>query len=270
MLETVRSGTLEVLAFPRLERECGVKVAFTGRHGGVSDEPFDSLNLSFSVGDRPEAVTANRRLVAGELGLPLRSWVLPRQVHGAGVREVGASDAGRGAFGHDTAMPDTDALFTATGRLAVGVLTADCVPLVVIDPGRPAVAVVHAGWRGALAGIAGSVARMLRERTEERRELLALLGPHIGPCCFEVGGEVADAFARRFGRRVLTTDGIRTCLDLGAAVGLDLEASGIWPENVYRSDTCTACSTGYFSHRRGSPCGRQAALAIIHGGGSGG
>lgn len=270
MLEAVRSGSLEVLASPRLERGCGVKVFFTGRRGGGSEEPFDTLNLSFAVGDRADAVASNRHLVAEELGVPLRNWVMPRQVHGSGAREVGAAEAGSGSLGYDTALPDTDALFTTTGGLAIGVLTADCVPLVIVDPGGPAVAVVHAGWRGALAGIAGDVVEIFQERTGERRGLLALLGPHIGPCCFEVGNDVACAFADRFGRGTVVTDCGAARVDLGAAVRRDLDASGIRPENVYNSGKCTACSTGYFSHRRRSTCGRQAALAAIEGAGPGG
>src|SRR4051794_1500543 len=132
----------------------GVVAAVSSRHGGVSDPPYDSLNLSFAVGDDPAHVAENRRRLAGALGVPLASWVVPRQVHAGTVTVVGAPDRGRGATGPADAVPDCDALVTAEPGVALAIAVADCVPVVVLDRRRGVLGAAHAGWRGTVARVA--------------------------------------------------------------------------------------------------------------------
>jgi len=165
VLERVERGGLQILSVPGLEEEFGVRAAFTSRLGGSSSGTFHGLNLSYNVGDRPELVAANREKVARALCVPVGRWVLGRQVHGTAVARVGCVEAGRGAFDHRSGIPRADALMTTTPGLLAGVLTADCVPIIVLEPSTPSIAVVHAGWRGVLAGIAARVVVRLSKRS---------------------------------------------------------------------------------------------------------
>jgi purine-nucleoside/S-methyl-5'-thioadenosine phosphorylase / adenosine deaminase len=264
MLEHVTRRGLEMLVARDLE-ERGLLVAFTGREGGTSSGPFSSLNLSYNVGDDRRAVSANRRKVADSLGVPREAWVLPRQVHGRSVAVAGRFEAGRGASDFDSGIPRTDGLVTIVPGMAVAVLTADCLPVALIAPGGPGVAVAHAGWRGVLAGVAVITARKLAESTDSSfAEILAFIGPHIGSCCMEAGPEVADRFARHFGEEVArsSVQG-KSLIDLQLAVELQLTAAGIEKKNIFGAGACTLCGQGYFSHRASADCGRQGAFAAL-------
>lgn len=265
MFEVVRSGALEALGAPELERECGVRVVFTGRGGGLSEGPRKGLNLSYNVCDDPRSVTANRRSVAAAFGMPLEEWVTCQQVHGTAVAEVGELDAGRGARDYESALARTDATVTLDSGLVAGVLTADCLPVVLVEPLTPALAVVHAGWRGVVGGIVTRGVEKLQARARGRAsDTIALIGPHIGACCFEVGEDVAHTFTEALGADCVRREDGSIRVDLAAAVRGQLESSGVLPTNIHDTRTCTSCSPGYFSFRRDPLCGRQAALAVIH------
>ncbi|HEY5526580.1 MAG TPA: polyphenol oxidase family protein [Candidatus Anoxymicrobiaceae bacterium] len=262
-MERETRGGVQVLSVPGLEEESGVRVAFTSRLGGSSSGTLGSLNLSYNIDDRPDLVAANREAVAQALGVPVRRWVLCRQVHGTAVADAGWLDAGRGAFDHRSGLPRTDALVTAVPGLLVGVLTADCVPLILVEPSTPSVAVVHAGWRGVLAGIALRAAFRLAVRSGVGAgNFVALIGPHIGPCCLEVGADVASMFRSEFGNGIVAGKERQT-LDLRAATKKQLLSAGLKKSNVIDTGTCTACSGDYFSFRRDGVCGRQGAFAAV-------
>jgi polyphenol oxidase len=271
MLDIVEVDGIRVITAPGVREECGVEVAFTGRGGGCSSGPFESLNMSFNVGDSTEAVTSNRTRVADALAQPLTSWVLCRQVHGRRVADAGRVEEGRGAADYRSALPRTDAMVTTEPGVSVAVLTADCVPVVLVEPTSPGLSVVHAGWRGVLAGVVEAAALRLRDRTRAPTSgMLAFVGPHIGICCMEVGEDVADLFAERFDTRCVTRSGAGTHVDLDLAVDDQLASLGIRSENVFHADICTCCSEDYFSFRRDPACGRQATIARIVPGGAGG
>ena len=260
MLEKIEQAGLTVVTAPELERSAGIVVAFTGRRGGVSDGPFESLNLSYAVGDQRRSVDDNREAVARAIGVPLARWVLGMQVHGTAVARVGQADLGRGGMDHASGIPRNDALVTLTPGMALAVLTADCLPIVLVAPDVPAVGVVHAGWRGVLAGIPRAGAEALsRCAGGDMAGSVAMIGPHIGPCCMEVDADLASTFAREFGAGVVEG----RFLDLAAACASQLEGVGIPPGNIYNSDECTMCTDDYFSHRRDAGCGRQGAFAAI-------
>ena len=234
----------------------GIHVAFTGRHGGRSNAPFDSLNLSYASGDDAKHVRANRRRALAAVGGSLESWTGARQVHSPTPVRADASRRGAGWESPANVIPDADAVWTDTPDVTVVVLTADCVPIVLADPSGRRVAAVHAGWRGMIAGVV--------ERTVEVMEgadrLSAYVGPSIGPCCYEVGDEVADPATERFGNVVRTTGGTKR-LDLWACALRALGAAGV--REVWPAALCTRCERNrFFSHRAGSP-GRQGVLARI-------
>jgi YfiH family protein len=222
----------------------GAAAAFPTREGGVSAPPFDTLNLSLSVDDRPEDVLENRRRLCAAVGVPQDRLVVPGQVHGTTLAWVGAAEAGRGARDRETVIHDHDGLLTATPGLGLVVSYADCVPVVIVAAGDdgPAVAAVHAGWRGMLAGVVAAAAAELRRRG---RLVAAVVGPSIGPCCFAVDEELR----RRFEARFPGSSGPST-VDLWRCARMDLEAAGVPAESVTVTGLCTASDARFFSHRR--------------------
>jgi YfiH family protein len=216
----------------------GARAAFSTRLGGVSEPPYDSLNLGLLTEDASEAVAENRRRLAAALGFAPEQVVFARQVHGTDLlhhpREGGVVEAD----GHVVGEPG----------LAPLVFTADCLPVELRGPGG--VAMVHAGWRGLAGGIVAAAA----EAVEATR---AAVGPGIGPCCYEVGEEVLTAFAD------LGDVAEGRMLDLPEVARRLLARAGV--EQVESAGLCTSCEEEmFFSHRRDAGrTGRQAGLAWI-------
>jgi YfiH family protein len=221
-------------------------VAFSTRQGGVSEGPFASLNLGRRLGDDPARVDENRRRLCAALGADPAGLALNFQVHSDRVHRARA--AARGAPG--------DGLWTDEPGVPMLALTADCVPLTVVraNGGRPAAAVLHAGRIGLLAGIVEAGVRTLGSGS-----LAAAVGPAIGPCCYEVGEDVAAPYRARFGSSIVR----RGRLDLWTAAERLLREAGV--AEVERFDICTACNADrFFSYRRdGKPRGAQGVLAVI-------
>lgn len=226
------------------------RVAFTTRAGGVSEGAFASLNLGILTDDDPAAVRENRRLLCEAVGVDSARLALNRQRHGPVVR--------RAAPGGDAPPPPADGLWSDEPGQPMLVLAADCAPLALARAGGgpPAAAILHAGWRGLLAGVVAQGAAALGGG-----RLAAAVGPAIGPCCYEVGEEVAAPFRAAFGADVVR--GGR--LDLWTAAERALRAAGA--ARVDRFDLCTACDARrFFSHRRDAGrTGRQGAIAVVAG-----
>ena len=229
----------------------GARVAFSSRIGGVSDSPYDTLNLGILTGDRPEHVLENRTRLTDQLGLGIDRVAMGWQVHGADVLEWdGPPD--RGGFAEPGAeLEKVDGHVTDTPELALLVLVADCLPVALAGEGR--VAMLHCGWRGLAAGIV--------ERAVDRfdRPPAAVIGPGIESCCYEVGDEVLAAFEDLPG----VADG--RMLDLREVASRKLRAAGVREQQHVAG--CTCCSAElYFSHRRDGPdTGRQAGLVWLTG-----
>jgi purine-nucleoside/S-methyl-5'-thioadenosine phosphorylase / adenosine deaminase len=228
-------------------------VAFSTRVGGVSRGAYESLNLGIRTGDEPEHVIENRMRLCKKAGIePERATMLWQQ-HGAKVvkatRDRGVITAG---FDH----PPGDALWTDEQDVAMMLITADCLPVALAreNGSEPALAVLHVGWRGLLEGIAEAAVAAIGDG-----RLAAVIGPGIGPCCYQVGPEVAAPFGERFGPAVLHGDR----LDLYTATEKALHAAGCGP--VERVEMCTSCHPDlFFSHRRdGRRTGRQGVVARI-------
>ncbi|MGH2809084.1 MAG: peptidoglycan editing factor PgeF [Actinomycetota bacterium] len=218
----------------------GARIAFSDRNGGVSDAPYDSLNLAITVGDDRARVLENRARVAAAAGFDGERLALARQVHGADVIEATATDSGM--------LGEADVLVTTAPGTTIGIMTADCSPVILV--GRRRAAVVHAGWRGV---VAGAVERGLEEVPDATH---AWIGPSIHACCYEVGPEVVDAFRAR-GLPVAGPDRV----DPSRAATAILHRAGI--ENVVVSDDCTSCDQRYFSFRRDGVTGRQGGFVTL-------
>jgi YfiH family protein len=228
------------------------RVAFTTRLGGVSDGPYASLNLGIRTDDEPARVVENRTRLCAALGVDADGATMAWQRHGAVVRRA----APRGVVTPGTVYDHCDGLWSDAPGQAMLLLTADCLPIVLArtDPRAPAVGILHVGWRGLLAGIVSAGTRALGGG-----RFVAAIGPAIGPCCYEVGEEVAEPFREAFGADV-AQDGT---LDLWTAAERALRAQGC--TRVDRLDLCTACHPDrFFSHRRdGGRTGRQGVIAAV-------
>jgi polyphenol oxidase len=222
----------------------GYAVVFSTREGGVSEGPYESLNLGRMTGDDVERVDENRRLLCTAIDADADRLALNRQVHSTLVHR--AEPGARGEPG--------DGLWTDEQEQPILAMTADCLSIALArKDGPPAVAVLHAGWRGLLAGIVAVGAETLGG------PLQAAIGPAIGPCCYEVGDEVSAPFQEAFGADVV--HGRR--LDLWTAAERALAAAGV--SEVLRTDLCTSCNPElFFSHRRtGKPRGVQGVIALV-------
>jgi purine-nucleoside/S-methyl-5'-thioadenosine phosphorylase / adenosine deaminase len=192
------AGALRLLTWPGLAAS-GADAVVTARDGGVSSGPYATLNLSLSVGDDPARVLENRRRLAAALGVRPGDFVFARQVHGAGVRVVGEADRGSGAFTLDDAIPDTDALVTASPGVVLAILTADCVPIVLHDPVVGVLACVHAGWRGTVARVSAAAVAAMTSLGSRPSDVIAGLGPAAAPARYQVGPDVHHAVTQAFG-----------------------------------------------------------------------
>ncbi len=244
----------------------GATVVFSERVGGVSCIPYESLNLGDHVGDDPACVDENRTrlLAACGLGALRARLVTAEQVHGDRVAVVTDDDAGRGAHaaGGRPRVRSADALVTADTDLPLLLCFADCVPVILVAPG-PVVGVAHAGWRGALAGIAGTTARTVAEVGAcDPGELTAYVGPHVQPCHYAVSDEILSHFVNTFDTLARAESG---GLDLGHVVAASLTHAGVDPCNIASLGTCTAETTDrFFSYRaEAGLTGRHGALVCI-------
>jgi polyphenol oxidase len=227
-------------------------VVFSTRVGGVSEGPYESLNLGIFTGDDPERVVENRKRLTAATGIDPERTRMAWQRHGPEVRRASPE----GILTPGTMHEPCDGWWSDEPGQGMMLVTADCLPVAIArrDGDRPALAVLHVGWRGLLEGIVANGAAALGDGP-----LAAAIGPGIGPCCYEVGQEVAQPFAARFGKEVLS-DGH---LDLWRATELALERVGVG--EIERTDLCTYCHPElFFSHRRDrGTTGRQGVIAAV-------
>ena len=210
------------------------------RHGGVSRAPYASLNLGEHVNDDPNAVETNRKILFQETGLTNLRYC--RQIHSASVVHV--NEETQPLAEH---IPEADALVTAQHNIALGIFTADCIPIFVLDIETPAIGIVHAGWRGTFAQIAINAITQMRTRFGTRPKNCHIhLGPSIQKCCYTVSAELLTQFTAEFGSTVANG----TNLSLQIANINQLIEIGVLPAAISVSEFCTACRTDlFYSHR---------------------
>jgi copper oxidase (laccase) domain-containing protein len=259
------------------------RVAFSTRVGGVSAGPYDSLNLGTLTDDDPAAVVENRSRLCTSVGADPATATMARQQHGGRVcraRPTGVVAPGAAAA---DAYDACDGLFTTDPGQGLLLVTADCVPIALVrataapgtggEPGNglaasaaaapapaPGLALLHAGWRGLLAGIVDQGIRALGGGPHPgAAPLAAAIGPSIGPCCYRVGDDVAAPFREAFGKDIVSGGH----LDLPTAVERALRMAGV--NRIRRFDRCTACNGDlFFSHRRDAGVtGRQGVIGVI-------
>ena len=258
-------NSAEFLTTPALGAAAGLRHGFFTRRGGVSEGPWAALNCSLSGQDAPDRVRENRRRAAGELGLPLSALHGLTQVHGIDVAEVDAAGwlEGQG--------PRADALVTRRAGVVLGIVTADCAPVLFADPVAGVIGAAHAGWRSAVGGVIEATIAAMAALGAVPGRMLAAVGPCIGQASYEVGPDLRDAvLARDAADARHFAPGLRPDrwqFDLQGYCAARLTAAGVG--TVETADTDTLAETGrFFSHRRrtlagGGPIGHQlSAIAI--------
>lgn len=256
---------INILSFTQFNALGWVIHGFTTRLGGVSEGAYKSLNMGLHVGDDRTAVLENRRLALGALGLDYKAAVAGEQVHGVEIAKVTKGDISKGAEDTATALKGIDALVTDEAGVILTSYYADCVPVFLIDPEHRAVALVHSGWKGTIDKISSQTITYMEKTYGSRPEsILAGIGPHIGPCCYEIDVQLAARFEQVFKHddKLIIKGSGRYYLDLSRAVTIQLLDSGCISDHIYDAALCTSCDTGlFFSHR--AECGRTGRSASI-------
>ena len=247
-------SSFEVLGF--------VRHGFSTRRGGVSQGVYESLNLGYHRGDDPEAVAENNRRMAQSLGFDPQRMAMAHQIHSTVVlRADSPTDLQQ--------VPEADGFVTNVPGLTLRTSHADCVPLFVADPQKKAIGLAHAGWRGTAAGMAQSLVKAMVENFGSKpTDLRAGIGPSIGPCCYQVGADVAEAFGRwPFGGEYIRPDAepgkfIADLWGLNRALFIQC---GLRPRRIETAGLCTCCHPElFFSHRyQGLPRGTMMAYLCI-------
>jgi len=220
-----------------------VQSAVSVRRGGNSSGPYAELNLATHVGDDIQNVIANRQLLSDELRLQRDPFWLD-QVHGNDVVEVGTQ-----------LLPRADGVFTMQPGHPIAILVADCLPILMCDKQGTCVGAVHAGWKGLADGVINSMV----EKLGIDRELMAWLGPAIGPCHYEVGSDVTDAFGAESGLSVEQVGDSSWIMDLWQTATRQLQQLNV--NEIHGGGICTHCrARDFFSYRRDGVTGRNAAV----------
>ncbi len=267
-LHAHEKGGLLYYTFPAFDALPFVRHGFSTRLGGVSKGIYESMNLSFTRGDEEAAVRENFRRFCTAMGVDARQVVVSAQTHTVNLYNATAADRGRGVeFPRD--YTDIDGLLTDRPGVVLCTQYADCVPLFFADPVRRVVATSHAGWRGTAAGMAAvTVERMVADYGCRREDILAGIGPSIGPCCFEVDSLVYEAFTRVsvFDDTCVTAKpNDKFFINLWEVNRRFLLAAGVQPTHITVTDLCTRCHPDIFwSHRAtGGQRGSLAAFIAI-------
>jgi YfiH family protein len=218
------------------------------RSGGISPAPWDSLNVSFGLGDDPGNVRANRAGI--KKALSCSHLVSARQIHGSQVYHLKENP------GKDIEVDGYDALVTNVTGLGLMIQQADCQAVMLFDPEKKAVGIAHVGWRGSAAGIiAATVSAMHQAYATEAADLTAAISPSLGPCCAQFVNFRSELPASLHGYQVRPH-----YFDFWTISRDQLRAAGVRPENVKSAEICTRCSRDYFSYRREKKTGRFASV----------
>ena len=261
LLQFRKRGSVVCLESTALRR-CGFLMhAFCGRREGISEGPYSSLNVSAKEGDSRERVSKNMEIIARAFGIDLKRFLQVDQIHGEGVLIVDSpGDVPTGAL-------PFDAIVTDRAGLAICVRTADCVPILLADPRRRVIGIVHAGWCGTARKVAvGALTAMTARFACRREDILVALGPAIGACCYEVDGSVYGALTPDLDSAFSARPGSgRWMLDLPAANRLQIVRCGVPAQNISSVSLCTSChGKEFFSHRAAEGLtGRQLSFIMM-------
>lgn len=260
---------------PNWANQFPIVMGDTFRYGGVSEAPYESLNLAFHVGDEPKHVRENRAIIAEYLGVEPTRISCGNQVHGLKAVEITEDLIGAGAFGEDTAITDCDAVFTNLPNVPLFLFTADCVAVGIYDAKHHAMATVHAGWRGAIGHLPVLTIEAMKEAYgTEFKDCYAYLGPSIGPESFEVDVELGKRFELAW--RGMTDRSVadivnypgdkldKAYINLWNFIAEGLMVNGVSKENIAIGGTDTVTDRDCYSYRReDGKTGRMALFGML-------
>lgn len=258
------NGAVKYYTVDSFENTGRVKTCFSTRIGGVSTGGYHALNTGLKSGDDILNIRRNIDLLCYAAGFNTENMVFSDQVHGNNVRIAGREDIGKGAV-RSSDIRQVDALVTGDKNTAICIFTADCIPVFLYDFERNVAALCHAGWRGIINGIiAKTIDIMSSSFNSNPCCIKAAIGPSIGPCCFEVGEDVAGVFKMHFKdtEGILLYSGGKSFINLQSAARKQLMGSGVRDNNIIESGLCTSCNDNmFFSYRRdGSKTGRMISI----------
>ena len=265
------SGQIKYLKCRPLDNTDLVINAFTTRLGGVSKYPFDSLNLSYNIGDKESCVRENRKIIANILDIDYRIIVSAQQIHSDKITVVREEDKGRGAFKYTKALAETDALITNVSRIPLLMCYADCVPIFILDPIKKVIGLIHSGRRGTELQITSKTLNKMQEIFDTNpQSCLAAIFPSIGPCCYKIKNQsrINDYWMNKnnFSHKIVSIQNENELsLDLKKANYLQLIKGGIEKKNIFVNEICTADYPKlFFSYRRDKGnTGRMAAIFML-------
>ncbi|HEY4600386.1 MAG TPA: peptidoglycan editing factor PgeF [Cerasibacillus sp.] len=244
------SNILRVIQWERLHPD--LCVGFTTRNGGVSQPPYDTLNMGLHVSDEPEHVLMNREKVSKQLGFPLENWVQGQQIHDSNIHLIESTDRGRGSFSYDTSIRQVDGFITKeTGILCTAVF-ADCVPIFFFDPKTSYIGIAHAGWQGTVKRIAEQMIVKFVALGAYAEDVKVAIGPCISQDNYEVDQHVMNRIPQEYHKSVaIPTKERKYLLDL-KQLNMDiLLQSGVLRTNIEVTNYCTYRHRGlFYSHRR--------------------
>lgn len=259
-------GELVYYTFPTLDAVPFVRHAVSTRLGGVSEGIFESMNLSFGRGDDPCRVRENFDRLCGAIGVDTERIVLSRQEHHTCIRNVTAADCGKGIT-RERDYDDFDGLLTDEPGVVLCTQYADCVPLLFADPQKRVVGTSHSGWKGTVAEMGRvTVERMVADYGCRREDIVAGIGPSIGPCCFEVDEPVYDRFAAMSvfdDACVKRLPQGKFLIDMWQVNRRLLLAAGLREEHISVTDLCTRCRPDVFWSHRATNGVRGSLAALI-------
>ncbi|MBR5535785.1 MAG: peptidoglycan editing factor PgeF [Clostridia bacterium] len=245
-MEILKKGEVSFLVSKKLK---GVKHGFSMRHGGVSKGDFNALNVGLRRGDNPFDAMRNIEICLDVLKMNKENITLTYQLHTDNVRFLEGEDIGKGfirEWGEGV-----DAVVTDMPQVPVMCYSADCVPTLLYDGKRKMAGAVHGGWRGTKENIAAKTVEMMKSKGCDAKNIVALIGPAIGMCCYEVSLDVGECFERDYPEMVKRMPNDKYMIDLKGITKAQLINAGLCDENIDNCMICTACENeSFFSHRR--------------------
>lgn len=235
----------------KLPSKVNLIIAFSSRKHG---------NMSLYYGDTKDALN-NRKVFLDSLGIDYRDLVCARQAHGGNIRYITEADKGRGAISYDVSIVDTDGFITDKKNIPLAVSTADCLSVFLYDQKKPAIGLIHAGWRSSKENIIPKAIKLMKEKfNTDPRDLFAGFGPSIRSCCYEVGEDFKNYFSYGLSQK----EG-KFYLDLAESNTEQLIKSGVKAENIFPPQACTFCNNEeFFSFRKeGKDCGRMISVIML-------
>ena len=244
-MEIVNKGNIRILTSKKLK---GVKHGFTLRHSGVSEGDFGSLNVGLRRGDDPFKAIKNIEICVDALEMNKEKLTLTYQLHTDNVRFLTSEDIGKGLI--KEWGEGVDGVVTDMTGVPVMTYSADCVPTLLYDGVRKMIAAVHGGWRGTKENIVANAVGVMCSHGCEKENIIALIGPAIGICCYEVSADVGEAFMEGYEEYVRRMPDDKYMVDLKGITYRQLLDAGLKEENIENSNICTACENeSFFSHR---------------------